>query len=124
VPDSDTAGLVRTLDTVGRLSRGRLAIVAGPDRCAELAAGVPGVGIFRRVPGEPGTFEDLSTETTAELWVSMPVPEGRASWREARADAARRGAHGLVVPADPRLLDVLRNPDDPGERHDLRLAQG
>jgi hypothetical protein len=28
------------------------------------------------------------------------------------------------VPADPRLLDILRNPDDHGDRHDLQLAQG
>ena len=40
------------------------------------------------------------------------------------ADAAERGIAGLVVPADPRLLDILRNPDEPGERHDLQLAQG
>jgi len=29
-----------------------------------------------------------------------------------------------VVPVDPRLLDILRNPDDPGDRRDLQLAQG
>jgi hypothetical protein len=28
------------------------------------------------------------------------------------------------VPAGPRLLDLLRNPDDPGDRRDLYLAQG
>ena len=33
-------------------------------------------------------------------------------------------ASGLLVPAHPRLLDILRNPDDPGERHDLQLTQG
>jgi hypothetical protein len=58
------------------------------------------------------------------VWEHVPVPEGRPAWRAARADAAERGVAGLVVPADERLLDLLRNPDDPGGRHDLHLAQG
>jgi hypothetical protein len=59
-----------------------------------------------------------------ERWEPVPVPEGREAWRAACADAVERGVHGVVVPADPRLLDILRNPEDPGERHDLQLAQG
>ncbi len=60
----------------------------------------------------------------AEPWESVPPPESRESWHAMCADAAERGVAGLVVPADPRLLDILRNPEDPGERHDLQLAQG
>ena len=85
-------GTDRTVDTIGRLSRGRLTLMGG--------AG------------------------DGELWESVPVPQGREAWRATCADAAERGVSGLVVPADPRLLDILRNPDDPGERHDLQLAQG
>jgi hypothetical protein len=40
------------------------------------------------------------------------------------AEAAAREAYGLLVPAAPALLDLLRNPQDPGGRSDLRLAQG
>jgi hypothetical protein len=120
-----SAGVTRTLDTIGRLSRGRLGVVAETGRCAELAGAVPGLTVLRPVPDEPDCFEDLSPVAVGERWVSMPVlPHGRVPWRAARTDAAERGAHGLVVPADPRLLDILRNPDDPGERHDLQLAQG
>jgi hypothetical protein len=90
-----------TRDTVGRLSHGRLALI-GED-----------------VRRQPGFF--VSAEGH---WLVVPVPEGREAWRATRADAAERGARGLVVPADPRLLDLLRNPDDPGDRSDLRLAQG
>jgi hypothetical protein len=31
---------------------------------------------------------------------------------------------GWWCPPDPRLLDILRNPDEPGDRPDLQLAQG
>jgi hypothetical protein len=79
---------VRTVDTVARLSRGRVVL-------GEWAG-----------------------------WEYVPVPDGRAAWRATCADAAERGVTGLVVPASPRLLDMLRNPEDPGERHDLQLAQG
>jgi hypothetical protein len=108
-------GLRRTVDTIARLSHGRLALLGDPDRCAGL-----GVGIFRRVRGEPGAFE----EEDAQRWVSVPVVQGRAAWRAACAAAANHGAQGLVVPADPRLLDMLRNPEEPGDRRDLQLAQG
>jgi hypothetical protein len=66
----------------------------------------------------------LVAECAAERWVSGQVPQGREAWRTACAEAAEQGASGLLVPAHPRLLDILRNPDDPGERHDLQLAQG
>jgi hypothetical protein len=97
----------RTLDTVDRLSAGRLVLLTDEP------------GTFHRVPGRPGWFADGD-----ERWTSVPAPDNRASWRELRADAVRDGASGVVVPAGPRLLDLLRNPDDPEERHDLLLAQG
>lgn len=78
-----------TLDTISRLSNGRLAFDGQDDR-----------------------------------WLTVPVPEGRADWLATRNAAAERGFAGVVVPADPRMLDILRNPDDPDERRDLQLAQG
>jgi len=121
---SGAAGLARTLDTVGRLSHGRLGLIVDPGQGAALDVIEAGSEVFRRVPGEPGVFESVHAGAGAQRWVSVPVPDGRVSWRAAREDAAGRGALGLVVPADPRLLDILRNPDDPDERRDLRLAQG
>ncbi|TNC25076.1 LLM class flavin-dependent oxidoreductase [Amycolatopsis alkalitolerans] len=117
LPDETAAapGLAGTIDTIVRLSRGRLALIAGP------GALEVGVAVFRRVPGEPNAFECADE---GERWVAVPVPQGRQSWRETRADVAGRGFTGLVVPADPQLLDMLRNPDDPGDRRDLQLAQG
>ena len=107
----------RTVDTIVQLSRGRLALIADA-RQLEF-----GIAVFRRVRGEPDAFERLDTDE-GERWMLVPPPQGRQPWRERRADAAGRGFTGLVVPADPRLLDILRNPDDPGDRRDLQLAQG
>lgn len=102
----------RTIHTVGRLSQNRLALIADGD-CGD-------VEVYRRLPGEQGAFEGPQ----GERWLSVPVPQGRPAWRAALADGAQRGARGLIVPADARLVDLLRNPEDPGERQDLQIAQG
>lgn len=109
---------VRTLDTIGRLSHGRLALI--------VERAPAGLAAFRRAPGEPGGFErgGVSEGDEVERWVLTSAPQGRAAWRATRAEAAERGIRGLIVPADSRLLDILRNPDDPDERRDLQLAQG
>lgn len=57
----------------------------------------------------------------AGRWIRVPVPENRAHWRQLIAEV---DGDGVLVEADSRLLDLLRNPGDPGERHDLELAQG
>jgi len=59
-----------------------------------------------------------------ERWARVPVPEDPARWRQLRRDYDEAGATGLVVPADPRLLDLLRNGDEEADRSDLQLAQG
>jgi alkanesulfonate monooxygenase SsuD/methylene tetrahydromethanopterin reductase-like flavin-dependent oxidoreductase (luciferase family) len=59
-----------------------------------------------------------------ELWTHLARPTGRDAWREALAAAAAVGATGVVVPADPRLLDLIRNADEEEDRSDLPLAQG
>ena len=122
--DRPVAALAATLATVARLSHGRLALAADADRLGELTALLPGCDAFRRLPGTPPAFERRRGEGDAERWVQTAPPESRAAWRLALAEAAERGAGGVLVPAGPRLLDLLRNPDDPGDRRDLYLAQG
>ena len=119
---SEALGL--TLATIGRLSNGRLALAAEPGRLEELTDLAPGSAAFRRLPGEPVAFERLDEAEATERWVRTPPPEGRAAWRTALAEAVTSGAGGLLVPAGPRLLDILRNPNDPEGRRDLQLAQG
>jgi hypothetical protein len=80
----------RTRETLERLGRGRLTLVADDE-------------------GE---------------WLAVAAPENRAAWRATMIDAIERGFPGVLVPADPRMVDLLRNPDEAVDRRDLHLAQG
>jgi len=139
-PDGPSGALARMLATIRRLSHGRLRILADTIPSGGLAE--IGVGIFRRIPGEPsafeharepgafeharepGAFEHAREPGETERWVTTASPDSRAAWRAALRDAAEHGSRGLLVPANPRLLDLLRNPDDHDDRRDLQLAQG
>jgi alkanesulfonate monooxygenase SsuD/methylene tetrahydromethanopterin reductase-like flavin-dependent oxidoreductase (luciferase family) len=59
-----------------------------------------------------------------ERWVNEPFPKDRAAWKVTRRTAAEKGVTGIVVPNDPRLMDLLRNPDQIEDRSDLNLATG
>ncbi len=89
-------------ETIGRLSRGRLRTVSDPGEDAD---------------------RDLELDDGSR-WAVTIVPDDRAAWRTALDEAATSGVGGLIVPADARLLDLLRNPDDHGDRRDLQLAVG
>jgi alkanesulfonate monooxygenase SsuD/methylene tetrahydromethanopterin reductase-like flavin-dependent oxidoreductase (luciferase family) len=58
-----------------------------------------------------------------ERWTQVPFPKDRDEWRALRTSAAERGA-GIVLPNDPRLMDLLRNPDVVDDRSDLNIATG
>ena len=63
-------------------------------------------------------------ESSTESWQRVDVPADRDAWAATLERAERDGAHGVLVPLDPRLLDILRHPDDAIDRPDLILAQG
>ena len=73
---------------------------------------------------EDGGYDLGDDEAEARRWEPIEFPDGRAAWRTALAEAAERDVHGLIVAADPRLLDLLRNPDEEIDRRDLQLAAG
>ncbi len=122
LPDDDMASptLPRLLATIDRLSRSRVRVVADAGALPEV---VPGIGVLRRIPGDPDALEDAHLEV-ARRWTLAPLPDGRANWHATHAAATGQGVHGLIVPASSRLLDLLRNPDDLGDRRDLQLAVG
>jgi hypothetical protein len=82
------------LQTVQRLGRGRFRLVNGSD------------------------------EVDGERWLRAGAPPDRAALQAALADATERDAAGVIVEANPRLLDMLRNPEEPGGRSDLHLSMG
>ena len=108
------SGEPRSLATLQRLSRGRLRVIADG---AEL-------GAFRPVPDEPDVYEETQLDGPADRWITVAAPESRASWRETLHNATEAGCRGVLVPAGSRLLDILRNPDDDGDRRDLYISVG
>ena len=124
LPAAGSPAIAGTLGTIEQLSRGRLRILADAIPSGELADIALRVGVFRRVPGDPEAFEHVHEPEEAQRWISVPSPDSRAAWRQTLLDASEGGHAGLLVPAGPRLLDILRNPDDQGGRRDLQLSQG
>ena len=92
----------QTRATLDRLSRGRL--VTGK-RTTDAVA----------VPDAEGV---------TERWAICELPAGRAEWKALRAERAAQGFAGVVLPNDPRLLDLVRNPDVEDDRSDIKLAFG
>ncbi len=119
--DLASPALVGLLFTIDRLSLGRLRVVADAD--ALPAEVVSRIGVMRQVPGDPVVLEDTLSDA-GQRWRAEPAPEGRPGWHAARLAAIEHGVSGLMVPAGPRLLDLLRNPDDQGDRRDLQLTVG
>jgi hypothetical protein len=114
-PDAASLVASRQLSTVDRLSRGRVRVVVDPDTSPG-----DGVAVLRHMGGSPAVLED----SEGHRWRVEPTPDGRAGWQTTRAAAVEAGVHGLIVPASARVLDLLRNPDDDGDRRDLQLAVG
>ena len=99
------------------------------DRRAGLADGVVGFSESPerfRAAIEPLTKLREREKLTGpfERWAAIKMPDDRETWRRLRQDYEQAGATGLIVPADPRLLDLLRNGDEEEDRSDLGLAQG
>ncbi|HEV7467149.1 MAG TPA: hypothetical protein VGP96_12655 [Candidatus Dormibacteraeota bacterium] len=90
-------------DVLRRMSRGRLSVA-------------------RR--GTSGEVLEVEAGGAAERWSRAAPPPGRPAWAEALDGAAIAGAAGLLVPASPWLLDLLRNPHDEDDRSDLQLTYG
>ena len=66
----------------------------------------------------------MRTSIISERWAICEIPAGRADWKTLRAERGAQGFAGIVLPNDPRLLDLVRNPDVEDDRADIRLAFG
>jgi hypothetical protein len=90
-------------------------VVAFSESPARFRAAVEPVAQLRERERLTGPFE---------RWAAIKVPDDRPTWKRLRDDYEAAGATGIIVPIDPRLLDLLRNGDDEEDRSDLGLAQG
>ena len=69
-------------------------------------------------------FREAFAEELQENWIHAQFPSSRDIWRSMRRAALDAGATGIVLPNDPRLLDLVRNPDVEDDRADIKLAFG
>ena len=95
----DGIGRPDTRRTLERLSHGRLVVAEADGEKLTVASG----------EGDP------------ERWSRVGFPAGREAWLALMKTEA---TDGLILQNDPRLLDLLRNPDVILDRSDIKLAQG
>jgi hypothetical protein len=65
----------------------------------------------------------VAGEPDGEAWVEVPMPPDRESWAAMLREKEAAGAHGVIVRWDPRVIDLLRNPE-PEDRSDLLMSTG
>jgi len=143
----DTDGWPAALDILGRLSSGRVVVGMKPGRKTKTRPSPspsPKILIICETPGEaersaaladgvivPGGDEEVralraerAQDGEFEVWVDVSVPSDRAGWAQMIATLQAAGATGIIVPWDPRLIDLLRSAGEPDDRSDLLIATG
>jgi hypothetical protein len=124
--------------TLAKLSRGRLVVGLPPggrfrNHVSTLRAS--GAKIFtagshdKSMDGvilEMDSADQLSglEGTHIEVWAAIAIPPDRQAWTRAMSAYEAAGATGLLVPWDPRLIDLLRGAGEPDDRTDLLIATG
>jgi hypothetical protein len=67
---------------------------------------------------------DSARDRQFELWIDVSVPADKAGWAQMISTLQAAGATGIIVPWDPRLIDLLRSAGEPDDRSDLLIATG
>ncbi len=65
-----------------------------------------------------------STERDLEIWVDVSAPADKVGWVQMVSAMESAGATGIIVPWNPRLIDLLRSAGEPDDRTDLLIATG
>jgi hypothetical protein len=141
---TSAAGWPEAVDTLGRLSSGRVVIGLRPGRITKALDQIksnPSILLLCRTADEarrsahaadgvilPGGEEEVralrTREPDSELWIDAAVPADKAGWVTTVAALETAGATGVIVPWDPRLIDLLRGAGEPDDRTDLLIATG
>jgi alkanesulfonate monooxygenase SsuD/methylene tetrahydromethanopterin reductase-like flavin-dependent oxidoreductase (luciferase family) len=125
-----SVGAARQL--VGAVDRCRFFGTADEEGWAACAGMADGLVLSGREPEEDGARIERARTRVAparpgsplECWVQIKLPESHAAWRRTLSAYEAAGADGLLVPLDPRLVDLLRRAGEEDDRSDLTLAQG
>jgi hypothetical protein len=87
------------------------------------------IGLRALDPASAETLQKLSRgrvlvdDQVDERWVEIEMPVDRESWIAAMRKHQAAGTTGVIVRWNPRLLDLLRNPE-PDDRSDLAMSTG
>jgi hypothetical protein len=90
-----------------------LGIAAASDEEAEAIAVDPRLHTVQRLARDRATIGVRMVDVVidgADRWVRVPVPPDQAAWQQTVENAAREGAKAVLLPADARLFDLLREP--------------
>jgi alkanesulfonate monooxygenase SsuD/methylene tetrahydromethanopterin reductase-like flavin-dependent oxidoreductase (luciferase family) len=124
---------VEALIALARRSGYRVILDVASERHASLAArladGLVGFDdspelLQTTLPAIRRLREEAKLPEPFESWSRIKVPDDREQWQRTLREYEAAGAYGIIVPADPKLLDLLRNVDGDDDRSDLQLAQG
>lgn len=127
IEGSDPVSLVVLGAMAAATHRVQVGCVRGEAFSAEAWSALDRISGGRAMVFVRGERSDLLTIHGAEpgdAWIQIEMPADRMAWREALATHTARGAAGLIVPWDPRLVDLLRNQDADDDRSDLQMSTG
>ena len=114
---SPSPGVATGFETLQHLSRQRVITLVSSGASPSPLAGPAGSSPSPSGGGHGGGFSGT------ERWRRVEVPADREAWARTLKEA-QPDFDGVLVPLDPRLLDILRHPEDAIDRSDLMLAQG
>ena len=142
-------GWADAVDTLGRLTSGRVVVAVPPgrdpralaSRLKSSASSPPCILFLCDTPGEAarlaeagdgvilrGDGEEVhalrAENANSELWVDSSVPPDKASWVTLVSTLEAAGATGVIINWTPRLIDLLRSAGEPDDRTDLLIATG
>lgn len=121
-----TAGLGRVTRLLDRLApaatRSPYTVFVEPTDDGIDPGGTPPVAgvLHRRSWDEMGPDEPVPHGA----WVRLGAPAGQEAWRQTLRACEARGVAGVLLPFEPRLLDLIRRLDEEDDRSDLLVAQG
>ena len=100
------------------------ALAAVTWRVRLVARGAPARNPARETCAKLARGRLIVAEESEERWTESAFPISRLAWDELRNASSAAGYTGVVLPNDPRLIDLLRNPDIIEARDDLKLSFG